>query len=50
MAAALPDLDYRAIDGPFPEWHRQVLEQRLKEADANPQAAIPWEQVRERLR
>lgn len=35
---------------PFPESHRQELEQRLAEADANPNAAIPWEQVRGRLR
>jgi putative addiction module component (TIGR02574 family) len=35
---------------PLPESHRGELERRLAEADANPQAAIPWEQVRDRLR
>lgn len=35
---------------PIPEWHRQELEQRLAKADAAPEAAIPWEEVRERLR
>jgi len=35
---------------PVPEWHRQELEQRLASADATPQAAIPWEEVRHRLR
>ena len=35
---------------PFPESHRQELDRRLAEADANPDAAIPWEQVRDRLR
>jgi putative addiction module component (TIGR02574 family) len=37
-------------DLPVPEWHRQELERRLAEADAHPEAAIPWEQVKARLR
>lgn len=35
---------------PIPEWHREELERRLVAADADPSAAIPWEQVRQRLR
>lgn len=35
---------------PLPEWHRQELERRLAAADAAPAAAIPWDQVRDRLR
>jgi putative addiction module component (TIGR02574 family) len=35
---------------PIPEWHRQELEQRLAAADASPGKAIPWEDVRKRLR
>jgi putative addiction module component (TIGR02574 family) len=35
---------------PIPEWHRRELEQRLAAADAAPADAIPWEQVRKRLR
>ena len=35
---------------PIPEWHRAELERRLAAADANPDGAIPWEEVRERLR
>ena len=35
---------------PVPEWHRQELEHRLTAADATPDAATPWEQVRDRLR
>jgi putative addiction module component (TIGR02574 family) len=34
---------------PVPEWHRQELERRLQEADADPEAGIPWEQVKARL-
>jgi putative addiction module component (TIGR02574 family) len=35
---------------PIPDWHRQELEQRVQAADAEPEAAIPWEEVRKRLR
>jgi len=35
---------------PIPEWHQQELERRLAAADTDPDAAIPWEQVKRRLR
>ena len=35
---------------PIPEWHREELERRLAAADADPDVAIPWEEVRQRLR
>jgi putative addiction module component (TIGR02574 family) len=35
---------------PIPESHREELERRLAAADADPDAAIPWEEVRRRLR
>lgn len=35
---------------PLPEWHREELERRLAAADADPSAAVPWEQVKRRLR
>ena len=35
---------------PIPEWHQQVLEERLKGCDANPEAGESWDVVRERLR
>jgi putative addiction module component (TIGR02574 family) len=35
---------------PVPEWHQEELERRLASADAEPDAAIPWEQVKRRLR
>ncbi len=35
---------------PTPEWHREELERRLNAADIDPDGAIPWEEVRQRLR
>lgn len=35
---------------PIPDWHREELERRLAKADADPEAAIPWDEVRRRLR
>jgi len=35
---------------PVPDSHRQEVERRLAAADADPGAAIPWEQVKARLR
>ena len=32
-----------------PESHRRELERRIGAADANPDAAEPWEEVRDRL-
>lgn len=33
-----------------PDWHIDELKRRLAAADADPQAAVPWEQVKARLR
>ena len=35
---------------PVPDWHREELDRRLAAADADPDAAIPWEEVKRRLR
>lgn len=35
---------------PVPEWHRQELEKRLAAADADPEAAISWDEAKQRLR
>ena len=43
---SIPD----SIDAmPVPDWHREELDRRLTSADADPQASIPWEQVKKRL-
>jgi putative addiction module component (TIGR02574 family) len=33
-----------------PDWHMQEIERRLAAAKANPTAAIPWSEVKARLR
>jgi putative addiction module component (TIGR02574 family) len=50
---ALIDLLWDSLpeDSPFtpPAWHLRELERRIAEADANPDAAEPWEAVLARL-
>ncbi len=31
---------------PVPDWHREVLDERLADLDANPEASRPWEDVK----
>jgi putative addiction module component (TIGR02574 family) len=33
----------------IPEWHKEILDQRLAEAEANPQSFIPWKEALEKL-
>jgi putative addiction module component (TIGR02574 family) len=33
-----------------PEWHAEVVQQRLEAHRANPDAAVPWEDARAELR
>ena len=35
---------------PVPDWHRAVLDDRIKDHDQNPGAGESWDVVRERLR
>lgn len=35
---------------PVPDWQYQLLTERLAAHDADPQAGVPWEQVRDELR
>jgi len=35
---------------PMPEWHCDELDRRLAAADTDPNAGIPWEKVKARLR
>ena len=44
---SIPD---SADELPVPDWHREELERRLAAADAEPDAAVPWQQVKKRLR
>jgi putative addiction module component (TIGR02574 family) len=34
---------------PAPEWHREAVDERLKDYEANPDAGATWDVVRERL-
>jgi len=44
---SIPD----SIDAlPVADWHREELEKRLATADATPGAAVPWDQIKRRLR
>jgi putative addiction module component (TIGR02574 family) len=33
---------------PIPNWQREELERRLATADADPEVAIPWDEVKRR--
>jgi putative addiction module component (TIGR02574 family) len=35
---------------PVPDWHREILDERLKDLEANPATGDSWEVVQERLR
>jgi putative addiction module component (TIGR02574 family) len=35
---------------PMPEWHREILAERIAEADASPDDAVPLEEALARLR
>ena len=37
-------------DVPVPDWHRKIIEERLTDLDENPDASIPWEEVREAMK
>jgi putative addiction module component (TIGR02574 family) len=36
--------------GEIPEWQKRILDERIAEADANPDAGIPWQEVMARMR
>lgn len=40
----------RPSDVPVPEWHRDVLEDRLKQHRDNPGDVEAWDQVRDKVR
>ena len=35
---------------PVPDWHRQVIRQRMAEQEAGPVEGRPWEEVRDEIR
>jgi len=39
----------RPEDVPVPEWQKEMIDQRLRQYEANPDDTVPWEEVRARL-
>ena len=39
----------RPEDIPVADWQKELIEERLSEHEAHPEAAIPWAEVRSRL-
>jgi putative addiction module component (TIGR02574 family) len=37
-------------DLPVPDWHREVIEQRLQRIQDDPRPGTPWSEVRDELR
>jgi putative addiction module component (TIGR02574 family) len=35
---------------PLPDWQREILDERIAEEDANPDAGSPWHEVKQRIR
>jgi putative addiction module component (TIGR02574 family) len=35
---------------PMPEWHKDLLDERLAAHEAKPEDSVPWEEVRDELR
>jgi putative addiction module component (TIGR02574 family) len=35
---------------PVPDWHREIIDERVKELDVDPDAGDDWDVVQERLR
>jgi putative addiction module component (TIGR02574 family) len=36
-------------DEPIPDWHLEIVRERLAEHRAHPEAVLPWEEVRDEL-
>jgi len=42
--------DFKPDQVPVPDWHRQVIRQRLADHVASPLEGRPWEKVRDKIR
>jgi putative addiction module component (TIGR02574 family) len=34
---------------PVPDWHRQILDERLARDEAHPEEGLPWEEVKQEI-
>ena len=41
---------FASEDPPVPDWHKDIIEQRLKRMRQDPRPGTPWSEVREELR
>jgi putative addiction module component (TIGR02574 family) len=50
IAEAIWESVETAVDQPpLPDWQREILDERIAEDDANPEAGSPWEEVKQRI-
>lgn len=50
LAEALwESLERDGIQPEIPQWQRDLLDERLAEAEANPEAMEPWDEVKRRI-
>lgn len=50
LAEAIWDsLEQDAPPSPLPEWQREILDERISEDDADPDAGSPWDEVKRRI-
>lgn len=43
-------IDEEAEAAPLPEWQRKILDERLRDAEANPDDWVSWEEAKAKIR
>ncbi len=50
LAEALwESVEAAAQQPPLPDWQRQILDERIADDDADPEAGSPWQEVKQRI-
>jgi putative addiction module component (TIGR02574 family) len=42
-------LEQESTQAPLPAWQQEILDERIAEDDAEPDAGSPWEEVKQRI-
>jgi len=42
-------VELSATQPPLPDWQKQLLDERIADDDAEPEAGSPWEEVKQRI-